>query len=52
MIIIADSGSTKCSWALCNSEGNIVVIHETAGFNPKFNTFESMIKEILKGQSL
>jgi glucosamine kinase len=46
MIIIADSGSTKCSWALCNSEGDIVSIHETAGFNPKFNTFESMIKEM------
>lgn len=46
MIIIADSGSTKCSWDLCNSEGNIVSIHETAGFNPKFNTFESMIKEM------
>jgi len=51
MIIIADSGSTKCSWALCNSDGNIQSMHQTVGFNPKFNTFESMIKE-MTGSSL
>ncbi len=36
MILIADSGSTKCSWALCDEQGNIVLKCETIGFNPYF----------------
>jgi len=36
MILIADSGSTKCSWALCDEQGNIVLKCNTIGFNPYF----------------
>jgi len=46
MILIADSGSTKCSWSLCNSNGEVISNHKTSGFNPHFNSFDSMIKEM------
>ena len=36
MIIIADSGSTKCSWAICDKNGQIVERCSTIGFNPYF----------------
>ena len=36
MILIADSGSTKCSWALCNEKGEINHEFNTIGFNPYF----------------
>ena len=36
MILIADSGSTKCSWAICDEKGNIVDRCSTIGFNPYF----------------
>jgi len=34
MILIADSGSTKCAWAICTTDGKILSIHKTSGFNP------------------
>jgi len=46
MILIVDSGSTKCSWALCNEKGEIINRYHTAGFNPKFNTYDSILKEM------
>ena len=46
MILIADSGSTKCSWALCNEKGEIINRYHTAGFNPKFNSYDSILKEM------
>ena len=36
MILIADSGSTKCSWALCNNDGDLIREITTIGFNPYF----------------
>ena len=36
MILIADSGSTKCSWALCDRKGKLVKEMLTIGFNPYF----------------
>ena len=36
MILIADSGSTKCSWALCDNNGNLIKEITTIGFNPYF----------------
>ena len=36
MILIADSGSTKCSWVLCNTNGKIINRYHTIGFNPYF----------------
>ena len=37
MILIADSGSTKCSWAICDN-GQIIYRCSTIGFNPYFIT--------------
>jgi len=36
MILIADSGSTKCHWALCDEMGSIISNYKTIGFNPYF----------------
>ena len=46
MILIADSGSTKCSWALCNEEGNLLSKYRTIGFNPYFINSGSIIKHL------
>ena len=46
MILIADSGSTKCDWAVCNKEGEILSIHKTLGFNPKYSSFDSITLEL------
>ena len=46
MILIADSGSTKCAWAVCNTDGGILFIYETLGFNPKYSSFESITSEL------
>jgi len=51
MILIADSGSTKCAWAECSSAGKIVKIHQTVGFNPKYTTDKSLLID-LKNSSL
>jgi len=51
MILIADSGSTKCDWAECSSAGKIVKIHQTVGFNPKYTTDKSLLID-LKNSSL
>ena len=51
MILIADSGSTKCAWAECSSVGEIVKIHQTVGFNPKYTTDKSLLID-LKNSSL
>ena len=39
MILIADSGATKTSWALLNDK--VVSVHDTAGFNPYY--MDSMV---------
>ena len=36
MILIADSGSTKCTWALCSKTERKVQYFATIGFNPFF----------------
>jgi len=46
MILIADSGSTKCSWALCNEKGNIVLECNTIGFNPYFIDSSNILKHL------
>tara|TARA_B110000438_G_C15773186_1_gene632872 strand:- start:64 stop:921 length:858 start_codon:yes stop_codon:yes gene_type:complete len=48
MILIADSGSTKCSWALCNEKGNIVLECNTIGFNPYFIDSSNILKHLKK----
>ena len=46
MILIADSGSTKCAWAICTTDGNILSVHKTSGFNPKYSSFDSITSEL------
>ena len=46
MILIADSGSTKCAWAECSSVGEIVKIHQTVGFNPKYTNDKNLLTEL------
>jgi N-acetylglucosamine kinase-like BadF-type ATPase len=45
MILIADSGSTKTDWTLCDGNQTILTL-KTAGMNPFFQTKEAMEKEI------
>ncbi|WP_405209313.1 N-acetylglucosamine kinase [Aquimarina sp. LLG6339-5] len=46
MILIADSGSTKCDWILINSQGKQVASQTTIGINP-LNISQSKIESIL-----
>lgn len=46
MILIADSGSTKCTWAQCSINGEILQTHHTIGFNPKYNNFNIILNEL------
>ena len=46
MILIADSGSTKCAWAICTTDGKILSIHKTSGFNPKYSSFDIITSEL------
>tara|TARA_B100001250_G_scaffold70418_1_gene56795 strand:+ start:5886 stop:6734 length:849 start_codon:yes stop_codon:yes gene_type:complete len=43
MILITDSGSTKCSWAMCDQKGNLVQEILTIGFNPYFIDHHSIL---------
>ena len=46
MILIADSGSTKCSWALVDQQGNLIKEISTIGFNPYFIDKKNILKEL------
>ena len=46
MILITDSGSTKCSWALCDKHSNILFKCETIGFNPYFIDQEKILETL------
>ena len=46
MILIADSGSTKCSWALCSQNGKLIKEIRTIGFNPYFIDKKNILKEL------
>jgi len=46
MILIADSGSTKCAWAECSYGGEILKIHHTVGFNPKYTNEKNLLIEL------
>jgi len=44
MILIADSGSTKCDWALIDEKGNRISNFQTNGLNPYFHSPETTEK--------
>ena len=46
MIIIEDSGSTKCTWAHCSTNGEIIKIHKTVGLSPKYTSHNSLLTEL------
>ena len=46
MILIADSGSTKCSWAICDMHGIQLDESKTIGFNPYFISQERILEEL------
>lgn len=43
MMLIAESGSTKCDWVLIDELGSKVAQWKTIGFNPYFHTTEEII---------
>ena len=50
MILIADSGSTKCTWAYCDDNGELKLVFNTVGFNPKYSNYSDIINELQKSQ--
>lgn len=52
MILIADSGSTKCDWAALDDDGNIVKEYKTMGLNPYYHTEEVIGQTVLLNPDL
>ena len=52
MILIADSGSTKCIWAICDQNGNQLDEERTIGFNPNFISQKRILEELKKSSLL
>lgn len=50
MILIADSGSTKCEWILLSDDFQVVREIKTMGFNPYFHS-STLISSVLKGST-
>jgi glucosamine kinase len=48
MILIADSGSTKCDWALVDVNGTRLGNFETMGLNPYFHN-ENVVEDAIRG---
>lgn len=51
MLLIADSGSTKCHWALLQADGSVQRF-ETMGFNPFFHDSDRIAAEIMNNDGL
>jgi N-acetylglucosamine kinase-like BadF-type ATPase len=51
MLLVADSGSTKCDWLLDHPSGNALAFN-TMGFNPLFHNTEFIASEIMKNEGL
>ena len=49
MILIADSGSTKCSWAICEKKSIVKEIN-TIGFNPYFIEKKDILSHLKKSE--
>ena len=52
MILVADSGSSKCDWAFFDYENNQLKIVETIGFNPHFFSSKKILSELHKSADL
>ncbi|MCB9252414.1 MAG: hypothetical protein H6605_08080 [Flavobacteriales bacterium] len=51
MLLIAESGSTKCDWILIDRAGNRTLTH-TMGFNPFFHNEDIIESELIKNELL
>lgn len=51
MILVADSGSTKCDWILMDRPDNQILTH-TMGFNPFFHSSDLISQKILDNNQL
>jgi glucosamine kinase len=52
MKFVVESGSTKANWAMVDTEGTIVNLFDTMGFNPFFHTSDFIGKQIRKNEAL
>lgn len=52
MILIADSGSTKCDWVVLDAKGNVVLQTTTLGLNPAVLTIKELEERILQNIEL
>lgn len=50
MILIAESGSTKCHWVLCDLQGKVIKEVSTIGFNPNFTDQKSILNHLKKSK--
>lgn len=50
MILLADSGSTKCEWILLDNDYQVIREIKTMGFNPYFHS-SNLISSVLKGST-
>ena len=50
MILIADSGSTKCNWVLCEENGFLKEEINTIGFNPYFINQKDILSHLKKSR--
>lgn len=46
MLLIADSGSSKCAWVICDNHGKILLETRTIGFNPYFVSKNDIINNL------
>lgn len=52
MILIADSGSTKCDWVLLDNDGEIIFKTRTLGLNPNVLTTQKMHKRLAQSEEI
>lgn len=52
MILIADSGSTKCDWVLLDEKGKIIFKTKTLGLNPNVLTTQKMHKRLAESEEI
>ena len=48
MILIADSGSTKCHWAFLDQKKSVTNFFDTVGLNPYFFSEKEILEELNK----
>ncbi len=52
MIVIAESGSTKCDWSILDDQHQVVLTAKTPGFNPYFHDEQFISTEMSRSSEL